>query len=131
MRLYYSCSMYGGIRRLKGVGVFFIRTERYFSASLTNLCTSLQIKNKSKSCQKRSMSVAENNSNEDSKRLVKIALAGNAVITCAKAACWLSTGSSAMLSETVHSFVDCGNQALLLIGLRGADHAPDNLHQCM
>jgi Co/Zn/Cd efflux system component len=78
----------------------------------------------------RSFSVGSH-STEDSKRLVKIALLGNMVITIAKAVCWLSTGSSAMLSETVHSLVDSGNQALLLVGLRGADAAPDKAHPCM
>ena len=74
--------------------------------------------------------LSHSNSQEDSKRLVKLALMGNMAITCAKAACWLSTGSSAMLSETVHSLVDSGNQALLLIGLRGADALPDKAHPC-
>ena len=73
---------------------------------------------------------SHSSSQEDSKRLVKLALMGNMAITCAKAACWLGTGSSAMLSETVHSLVDSGNQALLLIGLRGADALPDKAHPC-
>ena len=66
----------------------------------------------------------------ESERLVKLALAGNMAITTAKAVCWLSTGSSAMLSETVHSLVDSGNQALLLIGIRRSLTAPDKIHPC-
>jgi hypothetical protein len=34
-----------------------------------------------------------------------------------------------MLSETIHSLVDSGNQALLLIGLRSAENSPDDRHQ--
>ena len=49
---------------------------------------------------------------------VRRALYGNVAICCAKLGAWMSCGSSAMLSEFVHSLVDCGNQGLLLIGLR-------------
>jgi solute carrier family 30 (zinc transporter), member 9 len=62
---------------------------------------------------------------QSSKQTVYLALAGNMVITVSKAAVWIGTGSSAMLSEAIHSLVDSGNQALLLIGLRGAQSAPD------
>ena len=65
---------------------------------------------------------------QDSKHIVTIALFGNALITSAKVLCYMSSGSSAMLSEAIHSLVDSGNQALLLIGLRNADHAPDGEH---
>lgn len=34
-----------------------------------------------------------------------------------------------MLSESIHSLVDCGNQTLLLIGIRAAATAPDRHHQ--
>jgi cation diffusion facilitator family transporter len=38
------------------------------------------------------------------------------------------SGSGAMLAETVHSFADCGNQALLLLGMRQAKRpsSPDH-----
>jgi Cation efflux family len=60
---------------------------------------------------------------------VKLAVAGNGIILAAKLGAYCITGSSSMLAETVHSFVDCGNQYLLLKGLRSAGSAPDKLHQ--
>lgn len=49
---------------------------------------------------------------------VAAALAGNTVVTLIKGSVALSSGSSAMFSEAVHSFADTLNQTLLLIGLR-------------
>ena len=60
--------------------------------------------------------------------IVRLALAGNTCITLAKGAVWLSTGSTAMLSEAIHSLVDSGNQALLLIGLKDMERATDKKH---
>lgn len=40
----------------------------------------------------------------------------------------MSSGSSAILAEFIHSVVDCGNQSLLLIGLRDSRLAPDRTH---
>lgn len=59
---------------------------------------------------------------------VQRALGGNFIIAVAKLAAALSSGSSAMLSEFVHSVVDCGNQALLLVGLTKMNSAPDRSH---
>jgi cation diffusion facilitator family transporter len=63
-----------------------------------------------------------------SKLVVYAALTANLLIALTKlgAAWW--TGSSAMLSESVHSFVDTGNQALLLYGIHRAAKPPDESH---
>ena len=63
-----------------------------------------------------------------SKRVVHAALLGNLLVALTKfgAAWW--TGSSAMLSEAVHSLVDTGNQALLLYGMYRAARPPDQRH---
>lgn len=56
---------------------------------------------------------------------VAAALLGNTTVTLIKGAVAISSGSSAMFSEAVHSFADTTNQALLLIGLRRARKQPD------
>src|SRR5665213_21733 len=63
-----------------------------------------------------------------SKTVVYAAAAGNLLVALTKliAAAW--TGSSAMLSEAIHSVVDTGNQALLLYGLHQAAKPPDATH---
>ncbi len=60
-----------------------------------------------------------------SKKVIYAALVGNALIAVTKFAAALLTGSSAMLSEGIHSTVDTGNQMLLLYGLRRARKPPD------
>ena len=63
-----------------------------------------------------------------SKRVIYAALIGNSLIAVTKfGAAWF-TGSSAMLSEAIHSIVDTGNQLLLLFGLRRARRPPDTAH---
>ena len=63
-----------------------------------------------------------------SKKVIFAALAGNLLIAITKFAAALWTGSSAMLSEGVHSLVDTGNQGLLLYGHRRASRPPDERH---
>jgi cation diffusion facilitator family transporter len=63
-----------------------------------------------------------------SKRVIFAALAGNLIIAVIKFVASSITGSSAMLSEAIHSVVDTGNQALLLYGIRAAARSPDDGH---
>ena len=67
-------------------------------------------------------------SSNASKKVVYAALAGNALISITKFVASGLTGSSAMLSEAIHSVVDTGNQALLLLGLRQAAKPADSQH---
>jgi len=52
----------------------------------------------------------------------------NLVIACAKGVAAFISGSGAMLAETLHSFADCGNQILLLVGSKSARKPADFKH---
>lgn len=60
----------------------------------------------------------------DSTRAILFALGANFAITVAKGVAAFVSGSGAMLAETVHSLADCGNQGLLLLGLKQAKAPP-------
>jgi cation diffusion facilitator family transporter len=63
-----------------------------------------------------------------STRTLVVALVANLGIAASKFFAAIMTGSSAMLTEGVHSVVDSTNQLLLMWGRRQAKRAPDKLH---
>lgn len=64
----------------------------------------------------------------DSLKSILFALGANFAIAVAKTAGAVFTGSSSMLAEAIHSYADCGNQALLIWGLKEAKSAPTADH---
>jgi cation diffusion facilitator family transporter len=64
----------------------------------------------------------------DSRRAIVAALVANLGIATLKFAAFLVTHSSSMLSESIHSVADTGNQGLLLIGRVRARRPADEQH---
>ena len=62
------------------------------------------------------------------KYAIYAALVGNLLVGLTKTAAAVWTGSSAMLSEAVHSFVDSGNELLLLYGMHRSVQQADPEH---
>lgn len=60
---------------------------------------------------------------------VVAALAANILVAISKFVGYALSGSAAMLNESIHSVVDCGNQILLLFGDRQANKGQSALHQ--
>jgi cation diffusion facilitator family transporter len=60
-----------------------------------------------------------------SKKVIFAALVGNTLVAITKFVAAALTGSSAMLSEGIHSVVDTGNQLLLLLGMSRAKRPAD------
>src|SRR4051794_35532009 len=60
--------------------------------------------------------------------VVYTAIAANLLITLAKFAAAIFSGSSGMLSEGIHSLVDTGNQVLMLLGVRLSQRPADDDH---
>ena len=59
-------------------------------------------------------------------KAIFLALGANFAIFVAKLAAAVVTGSGAMMAEAVHSLADCGNQGLLLLGIRQAKRPPSD-----
>src|SRR5712664_206395 len=64
----------------------------------------------------------------ESRTAIFAAIAGNLAIAVTKLMAAFVTGSSAMLSEGIHSLVDTGNGGLLLLGFRKSQKPPDAQH---
>ncbi|MFZ3320805.1 MAG: cation diffusion facilitator family transporter [Usitatibacter sp.] len=62
----------------------------------------------------------------DSGKAVVYALGANGAIAVTKYVAAALTGSSSMLAEAVHSTADCGNQVLLLLGLKRSKLPPNH-----
>jgi cation diffusion facilitator family transporter len=71
----------------------------------------------------------EESMTDGSGKVVYAALAGNVLVALCKYAAAFLSGSSAMLTEAVHSSADCLNQLLLLVGVRRGGLPPDATHQ--
>ena len=71
--------------------------------------------------------MSSDNSNHGTGHIIQ-SLVVNLLITLSKAFAAFMTHSGAMLAETIHSFADCANQALLLVGVKQARRPPDAKH---
>lgn len=67
-------------------------------------------------------------SHGSSTKAIMYALVANGGIAIAKSAAAIYTGSGSMLAEAIHSFADCGNQLLLLVGMKRAALPPSAKH---
>ena len=64
----------------------------------------------------------------DSRKTILLALGANFAIFATKLAAAVVTGSGSMAAEAVHSLADCGNQGLLLIGMKRVKKKADAQH---
>lgn len=67
-------------------------------------------------------------SQANSLKSIFYALAANFAIAVAKLVAAIVTNSGSMMAEAIHSLADCGNQGLLLLGIRKAKRPPDMKH---
>jgi len=66
--------------------------------------------------------------NNSSTKAVLYAFSANLGIAVAKTGAALWTGSGSLLAEAIHSYADCGNQVLLLIGMKRSVRAATKKH---
>lgn len=66
-------------------------------------------------------------SNSSSAHIIQ-SLIVNILITLAKGVAAFMTKSGAMLAETIHSFADCANQGLLLLGVKQSEKPANSKH---
>src|SRR6476646_9970212 len=69
-----------------------------------------------------------NDGHSESKVAITAAILTNVAIALTKLIAAAITGSSAMLSEAIHSVVATGNGGLLLLGIRASRRTPDVEH---
>jgi cation diffusion facilitator family transporter len=62
----------------------------------------------------------------NSLKAILLALGANFAIFVSKLVAAMVTGSGAMMAEAIHSLADCGNQGLLLLGMRQAKKPPSD-----
>lgn len=66
--------------------------------------------------------------NSNQSKPIIVAILANSIIAIAKAIGYLFSGSSALLSETIHSIADVMNQSLLLIGIKRGEQEATNIY---
>jgi cation diffusion facilitator family transporter len=71
--------------------------------------------------------VSKKEDNNGTKHVIQ-SLIVNFLIVVSKGFAAFMTGSGAMLAETIHSFADCANQALLLLGIKQSKRPADDEH---
>jgi cation diffusion facilitator family transporter len=63
-----------------------------------------------------------------STKAILYAFAANLGIAAAKSGAAMWTGSGSLMAEAIHSFADCGNQVLLLVGMQRSKKEPTRKH---
>jgi cation diffusion facilitator family transporter len=65
--------------------------------------------------------------NHDTKHVIQSLVVNLLIVVCKGFAAFM-TRSGAMLAETIHSFADCANQTLLLVGIKQSKRPADESH---